>query len=163
MIDDSVTVTLSYTGSLAAITQLLAAMPQLGDGEVSAATRVPAATPAKDDREEPYAGPNSGVPVSLDGKQFEAFYRDMDPLYQKGVRLLAARGGTISCDDLIAKGIGNPGHFKSRTSLRARTVLGLNRRVQFATYFSKVVKGHRRWYLRVPPGTLASMKAHFAM
>ncbi|MBV8686748.1 MAG: hypothetical protein JOZ90_03780 [Alphaproteobacteria bacterium] len=154
---NAATVTLSFSGSTGAISQLLALVAKLESAEPNASLVV------EDSNEIPYAGPNAGVPVTLTEAQFKAFYEGIDPLYQKGVKLIAAKGGTVSCDELAAKGIDNPGHFKSRTSVRARTVLKMDRRVQFATYFSKMVKGEKRWFLRVPAATLAAMRSYFGI
>jgi hypothetical protein len=146
-------VTITFSGSAAAISQLLATV---------AHSQPATASGAGGDLEEPYSAPNSGPLVSLDRAQFAAFFEGMDPRYQEGVRLIWERGGSVAWRELEAKGIRSPGHFKSRTSLRARKVLRLNGRVQFASYFQRTENGEQSWHLKVTPTTLASMKAYFA-
>ncbi|MEA3031004.1 MAG: hypothetical protein QOJ53_2247 [Sphingomonadales bacterium] len=156
---ENLTLTLSCSGSADAIARVLAAIANLREA-------APAPSPTREAQGFRLAvtetGANSGLVVTLDPDQFREFVEGMDPLYQKGVRLFADKG-IVSYDELGKVGIDNPGHFKSRTSVRARNVLGMKRRVQFAPYYYRIEKGGKVWHLGVPEATLASMREYYGL
>jgi hypothetical protein len=156
---ENLTLTLSCSGSADAIARVLAAIANLREA-------APAPSPTREAQgfrlTVTETGANSGLVVTLNLDQFREFVEGMDPLYRKGVRLLADKG-IVSWDELHKIGIDKPGHFKSRTSVRARNVLGMDRRVQFAAYYYRIEKGWKVWYLGVPETTLASMREYYRL